>query len=234
MGTNYSPKIVTDQLVTVVDVASKKCYSGSGSTVTAFINGNTDSDAKLSFSGSPLHIVNDGSGGELEFSQSTNWATTSFTFSAWGQRNGLSDDREGVMCDQLLAGNGHLRMCLFYPYPKFQFRPVAGSSTTILTSSASFDDNTWYNLVVTKEGTTSGGSANYVMYLNGVVVDTATSSVLVTASQFSQYKLMRSADHDSTSTSWLGNFGPFHAYTKALSNKEVAQNFNAIRGRFGI
>ena len=234
MGTNYSPKIVTDQLVIVVDVASKKCYSGSGSTVTAFINGNTDSDAKLSFSGSPLHIVNDGSGGELEFSQSTNWATTSFTFSAWGQRNGLSDDREGVMCDQLIAGNGHLRMCLFYPYPKLQFRPVAGSSTNILTSSASFDDNTWYNLVVTKEGTTSGGSANYVMYINGVVVNTATSSVLETSSNFTQYRLMRSVDHDSSSTSWLGNFGPFHAYTKALSAAEVSQNFNALRGRYGI
>jgi hypothetical protein len=234
MGTNYSPKIVTDQLVIVVDVASKKCYSGSGSTVTAFINGNTDSDAKLSFSGNPLHIVNDGSGGELEFSQSTNWATTSFTFSAWGQRNGLSDNREGVMCDQLLAGNGHLRMSLLYPNPKFQFRPPAGSSTTILTSSASFDDNTWYNLVVTKEGTTSGGSANYVMYLNGVVVDTATSSVLVTSSNFTQYKLMRSADDDSPFTSWLGNFGPFHAYTKALSAAEVSQNFNALRGRYGI
>jgi hypothetical protein len=232
MAVNYQNNIVTDQLAIAVDVSSPRCLAGS--TVKALINGNSDSDAKLSFAGQPLYIVNDGSGGELVFSQSTNWATTSFTFSAWGQRNGLSDDREGVMCDQLLAGNGHLRMCLFYPYPKLQFRPAAGSSTNILTSSTSFDDNTWYNLVVTKEGTTSGGSANYVMYLNGVVVDTATSSVLVTASQFSQYKLMRSADHDSTSTSWLGNFGPFHAYTKALSNKEVAQNFNAIRGRFGI
>lgn len=232
MAVNYQNNIVTDQLAIAVDVSSPRCLAGS--TVKALINGNSDSDAKLSFAGQPLYIVNDGSGGELSFSQSTNWATTSFTFSAWGQRNGLSDNREGVMCDQLLAGNGHLRMSLIYPNPKFQFRPAAGSSTNILTSSASFDDNTWYNLVVTKEGTTSGGSANYVMYLNGVVVDTATSSVLVTASQFSQYKLMRSADDDSTSTSWLGNFGPFHAYTKALSNKEVAQNFNAIRGRFGI
>ena len=232
MAVNYQNNIVTDQLAIAVDVSSPRCLAGS--TVKALINGNSDSDAKLSFAGQPLYIVNDGSGGELSFSQSTNWATTSFTFSAWGQRNGLSDNREGVMCDQLLAGNGHLRMSLLYPNPKFQFRPPAGSSTNILTSSSSFDDNTWYNLVVTKEGTTSGGSANYVMYLNGVVVDTATSSVLVTSSNFTQYKLMRSADHDSTSTSWLGNFGPFHAYTKALSNKEVAQNFNAIRGRFGI
>jgi len=115
-----------------------------------------------------------------------------------------------------------------------QFRPVAGSSTNILTSSTSFDDNTWYNLVVTKEGTSSGGSADYVMYLNGVVVNTATSSVLETSSNFTQYKLMRSADHDSTFTSWLGNFGPFHAYTKALSAAEVSQNFNALRGRYGI
>jgi len=232
MAVNYQNNIVTDQLAIAVDVSSPRCLAGS--TVKALINGNSDSDTKLSFAGQPLYIVNDGSGGELNFSQSTNWATTSFTFSAWGQRNGLSDNREGVMCDQLLAGNGHLRMSLIYPYPKFQFRPAGGSGTNILTSSSSFDDNRWYNLVVTKEGTTSGGSADYVMYLNGVVVDTATSSVLVTASQFSQYKLMRSADDDSPFTSWLGNFGPFHAYTKALSNKEVAQNFNAIRGRFGI
>ena len=234
MAVNYQNKIVTDQLDIAVDVSSPRCYPLAGSTVTALINGNSDTDSKLNFSGEPLCIDNDGTGGELSFSQSNNWATTSFTFSAWGQRNGLSDNREGVMCDQLLAGNGHLRMSLLYPNPKFQFRPPGGSSTNILTSSSSFNDNAWYNLVVTKEGTTSGGSADYVMYLNGAVVNSATSSVLETSSNFTQYKLMRSTDHDSSSTSWLGNFGPFHAYTKALSNKEVAQNFNAIRGRFGI
>ena len=234
MAVNYQNKIVTDQLDIAVDVSSPRCYPLAGSTVTALINGNSDTDSKLNFSGEPLCIDNDGTGGELSFSQSNNWATTSFTFSAWGQRNGLSDNREGVMCDQLLAGNGHLRMSLLYPNPKFQFRPPGGSSTNILTSSSSFNDNAWYNLVVTKEGTTSGGSADYVMYLNGAVVNSATSSVLETSSNFTQYKLMRSADDDSTSVSWLGKFGPFHAYTKALSNKEVAQNFNAIRGRFGI
>ena len=111
MAVNYQNNIVTDHLAIAVDVSSPRCLAGS--TVKALINGNSNSDAKLSFAGQPLYIVNDGSGGELEFSQSTNWATTSFTFSAWGQRNGLSDDREGVMCDQLVAGNGHLRMCLF-------------------------------------------------------------------------------------------------------------------------
>lgn len=234
MAVNYQNKIVTDQLDIAVDVSSPRCYPLAGSTVTALINGNSDTDSNLNFSGEPLYIDNDGTGGELTFNQSNNWATTSFTFSAWGQRNGLSNDEEGVMCDQLQAGNGHLRMCLFYPYPQFQFRPVAGSSTTILTSSTSFNDNTWCNLVVTKEGTTSGGSADYVMYLNGEVVNSATSSVLETSSNFISYHLMRSVDHDQPTMSWLGKFGPFHAYTKALSAAEVTQNFNAIRGRFGI
>tara|TARA_R100001510_G_C7645624_1_gene202987 strand:+ start:26 stop:730 length:705 start_codon:yes stop_codon:yes gene_type:complete len=234
MATNYSPKIVTDQLAIVVDVASKKCYSGSGSTVTGFINGNSDSDAKLSFSGNPLHIVNDGSGGELNFSQSTNWATTSFTFSAWGNRDDLNESREGRMCDQLLAGNGHLRMSLFSTSSSLQFRPAGGGSTNLISSSTTISAGRWYNLVVTKEGTTSGGSANYAMYINGVQVATSTSSALVTSDRFTQYKLMRSADDDQSGTSWLGKFGPFHAYTKALSAVEVSQNFNALRGRFGI
>ena len=234
MAVNYQNKIVTDQLDIAVDVSSPRCYPLAGSTVTALINGNSDTDSNLNFSGEPLYIDNDGTGGELRFNQSNNWATTSFTFSAWGQRNGLSDSREGVMCDQLLAGNGHLRMSLLYPDPQFQFRPPGGSSTNILTSSSSFNVDDWYNLVVTKEGTTSGGSADYVMYLNGAVVNSATSSVLETSSNFIDYHLMRSADDDSTSVSWLGRFGPFHAYTKALSAAEVTQNFNAIRGRFGI
>ena len=126
MGTNYSPRIVTEQLDILVDVASKKCYSGSGSTVTAFINGNDETDAKLSFIGDPLYISNDGTGGQLIFPQSNNWATTSFTFSAWGNRDDLDEEREGRMCDVLSAGNGHLRMSLLSS-PTFQSRPACGS-----------------------------------------------------------------------------------------------------------
>lgn len=233
MAVNYQNKIVTDQLDIAVDVSSPRCYPLTGSTVTALINGNDETDANLSFVGDPLYISNDGTGGQLIFDQSNDWATTSFTFSAWGNRDDLDEDREGRMCDVLAAGNGHLRMSLLSA-PTFESRPAGGSSTTILTSSTSISAGSWYNLVVTKEGTTSGGSADYVMYLNGVQVAAATSSVLVTQALFNKYYLMRSADDDQPTVSWLGKFGPFHAYTKALSAAEVTQNFNAIRGRFGI
>ena len=234
MATQIKQNIVTDGLDILVDVNSINCYPRSGTVVTSRIlvdaSSNTNTSS-TSYVGDPLIIGNDGTGGDLQFSQSTDWATSSFTFSGWGYRDDLSNDRQGRICDQLSAGNGHLRMSLLST-PNFQFRPVAGGSTTILSSSKSIQAQRWYNLVVTKEGTSSGGSAAYVMYLNGEPVDTASSSVLVTSANFTMYRLMRSADDDQTTTSWKGKFGPFYGYTKALSQEEVLQNYNALKGRF--
>jgi len=136
------------------------------------------------------------------------------------------------MWDLSEAGNGHLRLTLA-AVPNLNFRP-AGASSTDLISGGSSVVGKWYNVVITKSGTTSGGSATYTMYNNGVQVASNTTSALTTESAFSYITIMRSSDDDNANISWDGDFGPFSVYDRILSTTEVAQNFNGLKSRFGL
>ena len=81
--------------------------------------------------------------------------------------------------------------------------------------------NTWYYVGVTKNG------ANTVMYVNGVSVDTGSVSNPKTAGNANMYFFEYHVAGDIT------NMSCCHIYNRVLSATEVANNYNAIRGRFG-
>ena len=132
----------------------------------------------------------------------------------------------------LYAGNGHLRLTL-KGAPTLLFRPTGGGGNTLISGGSTTAGN-WYNVVVTKSGTSSGGSADYVLYVNGEQVATNTSSALVTDSNFQRINVLISSDDDNSSITWDGLFGPLSIYTKVLTPLEVKDNFNALRKRFNI
>jgi len=230
MATQVKPHIITEGVDEVIDAGDPKCLTASDS-IQGRINqlSNVRSGSGITFSNGVTNST--GAGGNLSWSRSINWAETSFTFSGWGNRDDLDDDKEGRIVDVLNAGNGHLRLTL-KTNPDLQFRPTAGGGTNLVSATKTINAGEWYNLVVTKSGETSGGSANYALYLNGEQIGTNTSSALVTDSNFTKYRLMRSADDDQSSISWLGKYGPFYSYTRALTEAEVLQNYNALKGRF--
>ena len=230
MALSHSPKIVTDGLEALIDAGDPKCLTASDSITTRIYDqGNVRSGSGITFSDGETNST--GVGGNLSWPRSINWAETSFTFSGWGNRDNLDDDKEGRIVDVLNAGNGHLRLTL-KTNPDLRFRPTAGGGNNLISATKTINAGEGYNLVVVKSGETSGGSASYVMYLNGEQIATNTSSALATDSNFTRYRLMRSADDDQSSISWLGKFGPFYSYTRALTASEVLQNYNAQKGRF--
>ena len=232
MGLAHSPKIVTNGLEASIDAGDPKCLTASDSITTRIYDqGNVRTGSGITFSDGVTNST--GVGGNLSWPRSINWAETSFTFSGWGNRDDLDDDKEGRIVDVLNAGNGHLRLTL-KTNPDLRFRPTAGGGNNLISATKTINAGEWYNLVVVKSGETSGGSASYVMYLNGEQIATNTSSALATDSNFTRYRLMRSADDDQSSISWLGKFGPFYSYTRALTDSEVLQNYNATKSRFGL
>ncbi len=232
MATGYQPKIVTNGLDALIDAADPKCNTASDSITTrVHSTGNVRGGSGITFSDGVINST--GLGGSLTWPQSINWAETSFTFSGWGNRDDLNDDKEGRIVDVLNAGNGHLRLTLT-TNPSLYFRPTAGGGNNLITATQTINAGEWYNLVVTKAGETSGANANYTMYLNGEQIATNTSAGLVTDSNFTRYRLMRSSDDDQSGISWLGKFGPFYSYTRTLTEAEVLQNYNAIKSRFEI
>jgi len=238
MGYHRGPKIVMDGLILYSDPANLK--SNEGGIVMADMMGNyidyTLTSAQMSIGGDPKVITSNGDGGNFRYypvggsGGLIDWATTEWSISCWGLRDN-STSRENRMWDLSNAGNGHLRLTLDST-PDLNFRPVAGSSYNLISGGTS-TTGVWYNIVVTKTGTTSGGSAGYVMYNNGVQVATNTSSDLITDSAFTYIRIMRSPDDDQGDTvSWDGDFGPFFIYNKVLTTKEVFQNYNSLKSRF--
>ena len=81
--------------------------------------------------------------------------------------------------------------------------------------------STWFYIGVTKNGATA------TSYVNGVSLGTSTVASPKTAGNaaitlFPYY------------TSGLAELGCVHVYNNVLTASQVAQNFNAIRGRYGI
>ena len=82
--------------------------------------------------------------------------------------------------------------------------------------------STWYNVTVTRSGSTD------TAYINGVSQGTNTNSAALSGN----WEIGRWAN--SPSHYWNSNIASVSIYNKALSTQEVQQNFNALRGRFGV
>ena len=230
------PNIVLDGLILYADPANIK--SNEGGVNMADLMGNytdqTFASTEMSIEGDPKIITSNGDGGNFRFLKTggdINWATTEWSISAWGLRD-TSTANESRMWDLTNAGNGHLRLTLD-SVPDLNFRLTAGGGNNLVSGGTS-STGQWYNIVITKSGTTSGGSATYVMYNNGNSVASNTSTALVTDANFTYIRIMRSADDDQTNISWDGDFGPFAVYNRVLTAGEVSQNYNALKSRFGL
>ena len=95
-----------------------------------------------------------------------------------------------------------------------------GTTTDISTSIAT---NTWYNVVVTWDGTTANG------YLNG---EYYTTIPVGTASNQTTYNFNIGATQSGLLHYFDGKISQTLVYNRALTAAEVTQNFNALRGRF--
>lgn len=105
---------------------------------------------------------------------------------------------------------------------------VTGLGTWIWESSSNvISTDTWYNICYVKANNSTSGS----MYLNGALL-----TPLVTTA----YTISNNSDAKglgvgtSISQFFPGRIAKCVLYNKALSATEVLQNFNALRGRFGL
>ena len=90
----------------------------------------------------------------------------------------------------------------------------------------SISANTWYNAVFVREGnsTTNG----YKTYLNGVFKGQANTGT------WSSSDNVWLAGRDAQPQYYNGRISNAKIYNRALTSAEVTQNYNAIKGRFGL
>lgn len=220
MALAHSPKIVTDGLVLSLDAANTKSYSGSGTTVNNLISSNhagtlignatTSSDNKGVF-------VLDGTGDSVNIA-GTPVGANAYTKMIWFRLDNGAQSGNNNLMSSSAGGN-----IMWVPTGNTLRAAHTDTSFSLVTSSVTCEEERWYHGVVTFN-TTSG----WVLYQDGAVVDTdATTSVRpgTGAVDVGTY---------GGGSNMTGKLSCPMVYSRALTDAEVLQSYNALKGRFGL
>ena len=225
MSLGYGPNIVRDGLVLYLDAANPKSYPGTGTTWYdlsgnghngTLTNGSTyNSDNKGS-------IVFDGINDRIEIPSSTYTFNSACTFEMWFNLTAINRN-QGFM--SVNTGGYYINFWMPSDTNKLRwevYQPAPNG--TAFFSTVSFVTNKWYHVV----GTISSGTMT--LYINGLYDNSTTNNYplrVVTAIAYV-------GDYGAGNYPSASKIAQVKIYNRALSAAEIAQNFAATRGRFGL
>ena len=237
MGFSRGPNIVRDGLVLALDAASSRSYPGSGTTWTD-LTGNGynstlnnsptyNSSGFLSFDG-----VNDYGSFSSEYAFSTGNGVD-YSFELWFKMRTLPTAQYGanghiwggeIGNDLVLylnpASSGVSRGIMVYDDSRYN---------TAHMTTGGFTANTWAQWVVTGNGTNN----TITHYINGVL-DRSATGVYTSGAYVRPWGGTRFAYDSRWGTYSTLDLGIAKQYTRELSASDVAQNYNALKSRFGL
>lgn len=226
MGLGHSPRIATDGLIGYWDAGNTRSYPGSGTTWTD-LSGNAITGTLTN--GPTFSSTN---GGSIVFDGTNDVVTATttainrnddqeITVSCWIKPNRTSG-QYSVFCTNRSNDNS-IYNWIFYQHTtggEISFHGDSQNRSTYVPVAG-----VWINVVNT---VTSGRVST--LYVNGV------SRYVVTGYTYGNGtpgRLGIGADPGGFEA-YSGNIALVSIYNRALSSSEVSQNFNALRGRFGI
>ena len=234
------PKIVTDGLVLCLDAANRKSYPGSGTAwndLSGNGNNGTLTNSPTFDSGNNGSIVFDGTDdyitGNLNFSPTT---YPNFTVEAWvygdswthsyiyrgvlNRSNGVNHDFSVYISSSSHTTNsaGEMASWIFNTSNSL----IQHRSTNLILQTGTWNYCVW----VFNDGT---GFTYYLNDSNGVTHNTSTTRrKTVTSSPYTVGKWPNGG------YLWDGKIADVKFYTRALSSDEIRQNYNALKGRYGL
>ena len=243
MTINYNPSVTTTNLIVSLDPGNQRSYIGTGNYWNDLIGG-----VNPALLGTMPSYSTDG-GGCFDFAANAGlnstsaasgfyWApqpvpnTGSFTINCWVK------NVPAVVGQQLLFSNTGDANGYRYGIGVNGVYWLIGPTYTENTLGFSSFTNTQWNNVCTifdRLGTLASGTPYMYLYLNGSFVTSAAMPASQTAWNTSGYTTTYMAKwNGQTFTSYSGKLGAFSVYSTALTAAQVLQNFNALRGRYGI
>jgi hypothetical protein len=232
----HSPKIVTDGLVLSLDAGNVKSYPGLGTTwfdKSGRGNNGTLVNGPTFSSGSLGSIVFDGVDDYATFSNNLSISQNNpFTVEFWVNLSSYTNLYPCLI--QIKTDTTYSFIVMATQNPTYSGINFGSTNTWInlRNSGNQLSINTWYQIVVTYNGNGSGNSSNYKMYLNSVEQTLTSSGGYINLSQINNIGTAENASRGFDN--WTGKISSVRIYNKALSAQEITQNFNALRGRFGI
>ena len=233
MATLYGANVVRDGLVLHLDAANVKSYPGTGTTWSD-LSGNGYNGT---LTGSPTYVSNesftfDGTDDRVSFGD-IDIITGAFTIDVWfksaASQNGaqyatiVGKDAAGSF------GNFIMTSDLNSTYIRAGFNGSGGQKETSNSSyNTDFTSQTWVNYVCTWDG-----SSVLTLYRNAEQIAQNTSATgTITSNNNDLYIGYRTADVTSYFEGDISNVKLYN--NKSLTEDEVAQNFEAMRGRYGL
>ena len=243
MGVFSGPEINEDGLVLALDAANTKSYPSSGGSTWYDLSGNgnngTITDATFNSDG---YFAFDGSGDYVESGAASDWTflhngASDFTIELWiylpastvsysiCSTSGGSTNI-AMNFKQVSSGSIHYLDCEMYGSGGRGSTADFGISTNALT-----EDN-WNHATFTFDSS----SKTVTYYINGVSSGSSSQSSFSYSSSNPYTTLLIGKSVYSTITGYYnGRISTVKIYKeKALTASEVKQNFNALRGRYGI
>ena len=214
-----STTIVTSGLILNLDAGNSSSYSGSGTTWTDLSssgNNGTLTNGPTYSSADGGSIVFDGTNDYVETSSGMFNCNSNFTFNSWVNADVSNTIR--TIISKRTAGSIQIRFNSSNQVQIVDNNVADVGSFTGFTASAS----TWYNICVVRSSNT------YTLYVNGTSVSSITNANTYT------YDADTVGENALGSERWDGKISVISSYNRALTASEVQQNFNALKGRFGI
>ena len=226
MATGYSPKIVTDGLVLALDAGNTKSYPGSGTTWYDRSGNNYDST---------LYGTTSYADGALDLGTSnhtTNYillpdevmsGITNFTVSLWLYPHNI--DQLSCVWHASVGGGNDFSIEWFPTYIQTLF------TVTYSTFNWTRTDGEWYNIVFNRNGSNMG------LHINGVSFGTQTcptTTLNITGAIVLGQEQDAVQGGFSATQCYKGKYSHVTMYNQSLETSEIQQNYNALKGRFGL
>ena len=220
MAFSHSPKVVTDGLVLCLDAADKNSHPGSGTTWYDLSNGMGNPSylnaPTFQDSGSLSSVYFDGSDDNVSIPGSLN--ATAGTISIWLKTSSWTSNTLIFKA----MGTGTNRWYIRQAGSTWNYTVDRGNPQ-IAIGVGSISSGVWGNI------TMSYYTSNILGYLNGTLTTSDTFTDPGTSGL-----TIRLGGYSTTQNLFTGYIAIVQIYNRSLSAKEVSQNFNAQRSRFGV
>lgn len=236
---SISTPIIVDGLVFNIDAANRASYPRTGTTATNTVGNDICTLLNgLDFNTDPFRFEFDHSDDTISIPQTSTLEfekTSPFTISSWVKVNSVGgSDYDIIITNQQNGGNYRGYYLQIGPSGIIRLILRSGlSDRFFFDTSAALSAGAWSSVCVTYDGNNSSSSGK--TFINGVEVSTSetTSTSAISGTTISGLPIYIGS-RAAAANFFNGDIANTHIYNRALSSTEVAQNYNALKGRFGL
>jgi hypothetical protein len=243
LGLSHSPSIVMNGLVLALDAANTKSYPGTGTTWTDLSGRGNTGTLTLGPTYSSANggsIVFDGVDDYVNLNNKLDLTLNTFSYSCWfyptefnivsGIDGNTIFSRENARHYLAFTSNGYYRIFL-----RGNLFSTNGAVEGGIGDTSNVLLNTWNNVFVNIDWNTS----TFSVYHNSSLIWSLTNALLGTSfvdttTQDAVLGSRYNGGGGAAGSRFKGRMGNFLFYNRVFTAAEIQQNFNALRGRYGI